>query len=302
VHALEEPAEEPLPSGLGLQFDLLVGLDLSDTGDKVHLLDPDDPGLLDQLVRKVDQGEHDLREVVGDESGGKLVRLDVRKDVPGEEEQNDRDEGGGVLGGKGASVQLGVVRQGPHVDALGLHSGAAMGTSCVSPTVRSGCNSTRPAVYSLESNVEDTDTQPGQETSTSGETGKVVEHGTGVALQAHVGERAERSAEDERGPGNTVLSRLGKDLGRLSVESQSVQGSGRGVEIGRSRGPGRGEETGVDDRGQRLDTGSLDGDDEGRARGVRGSETETLEVGRDEETDDQDTTDVEDQDSDAEGQ
>jgi hypothetical protein len=301
VHALEEPAEEPLPSGLRFQFDLLVGLDLGDTRDKVHLIDPDDPGLLDQLVRKVDQGEHDLREVVGDESGGKLVRLDVRKDVPGEEEQNDRDEGGGVLGGKGASVQLGVVRQGPHVDALGLHSGAAMGALYISAIVRIACIKTCSA-NSLESNVKDTNTQPGQETSTSGETGKVVEHGTGVALQAHVGERAERSAEDERGPGNTVLSRLGKDLGRLSVESQSVQGSGRGVEIGRSRGPGRGEETGVDDRRQRLDTGSLDGDDEGRARGVRGSETETLEVGRDEETDDQDTTDVEDQDSDAEGQ
>jgi hypothetical protein len=44
----------------------------------------------------------------------------------------------------------------------------------------------------------------------------------------------------------------------LTVDGETVEGARRGVEIGRSSGPGRGEESGVDDRGEDLDTGVLD--------------------------------------------
>ena len=55
---------------------------------------------------------------------------------------------------------------------------------------------------------------------------------------------------------------------------------------------------GVDDRRQTLDTRSLDRNDEGRLRSIRLGQVEVGVVRRDEETDDDDTADVEEQDTD----
>jgi hypothetical protein len=84
----------------------------------------------------------------------------------------------------------------------------------------------------------------------------------------------------------------------LSVESKTVESSGRGKEIGGSGGPGRGEETGVDDGWKSGDTGLSDSNDEGGSEGVSRVELETSLVGWNENTNDEGTTEVEDQDSD----
>lgn len=70
-----------------------------------------------------------------------------------------------------------------------------------------------------------------------------------------------------------------------------------GVEIGRRGGPGGGQQAGVDHGRQALDTGILDGNDEGRLGGARG-EDEIRVVRRDEEADDGGTADVEQEDTD----
>lgn len=127
--------------------------------------------------------------------------------------------------------------------------------------------------------------------------GQVAKDLVGSDGESHVGEATETGGDDDGEPGKTVLGSSGEDLGEIAVESDTVESPTGGVEIGRGGGPGRGDETGVDDGREDLDTGFGDGDDEGRGGGVRGS-SESLVVGSDDETDHECSEDVEDEDSD----
>lgn len=138
-----------------------------------------------------------------------------------------------------------------------------------------------------ETDVEQTNTPPGQETGSGSQTSKVVEDSTGVRLQTHVRQRAESSREKERDPRNTVLRGLGEDLGSLTVQGKTVESSRAGVQVGGGSRPSRSQETRVDDRRKSLDSGSLNSDDKGRLGSVGASETETRGVGRNEQTNDE---------------
>lgn len=148
-----------------------------------------------------------------------------------------------------------------------------------------------------ESNVGEADTPPGEQSSGGGQVGEVVEHFQCGSTESHVCQSTKASAEDERDVGKTSLGSSGKDLRSLSGDGQTVESSGRGEKIRRGGGPSGSQETSVDDRRQGGDTGVLDGNDEGRfTDSATGSEV--LGVGGDNDTDDESTTEVEDQDSD----
>lgn len=129
------------------------------------------------------------------------------------------------------------------------------------------------------------------------EVGEPTKDLVGTDRETHVGESREARGDDEGDPGKTVSGDLGEDLGKVTVEGDTVKGSGRGVEIGRGGGPGGGDKTGVDQTGKTLDAGSLDGQDEGRGGSVAGG-TEMLVVGSGDETDDECAEDVEETNSD----
>lgn len=149
----------------------------------------------------------------------------------------------------------------------------------------------------MEPNVKEADAPPSEETSSSCHVGEVSEHSAGAALQRHVGQSTEKSAENNRDPWKTVFGTLGEDFRCSAGKSQTVQSSGRSVQVGGSSGPRGCQETSVDDGRQGLDSGSLDGDDEGRTGGVLASQTEVRVVRWNEKTDNECTQDVEEQDS-----
>lgn len=125
---------------------------------------------------------------------------------------------------------------------------------------------------------------------------EVTEDDTGSLSDTHVGEEREQRGDSEGDVRESLLGGSGKDLGQVTVEGDTVQSSGRGVEIGGGGGPGGGDETGVDERGQSLDSGGLDGNHEGRGLGVVGG-SELGVVGRDDDADDEGSHDVEEEDS-----
>lgn len=127
--------------------------------------------------------------------------------------------------------------------------------------------------------------------------GEPVEDVSGSRRERKVGEATEADRDHDAVDRESVLSRLEEDLGQVTVQGDGVDGSGRGVEVGRSGRPSGGDEAGVDDGGESFDTGLLNGDDERRRSGV-GGELEPVGVGGGDDTDDEDPQDVEEQDSD----
>lgn len=148
-----------------------------------------------------------------------------------------------------------------------------------------------------ESDVGEADTPPGEKTTGGGKVGEVSEDSTGGLSERHVGETGKEGTEDEGDVWKTFSGGSGKDLWGLSSKSKTVQGSGGSVKIRRSGGPGRSQETSVDDGWKDWNTGVLDRNDERRFGGTR-VEVETWSVGWDNDTDDESTTEVEDEDSD----
>ena len=148
-----------------------------------------------------------------------------------------------------------------------------------------------------ESDIGEGDTPPGEETGGGGKVGKVAEDGTSGRLERHVGESGKEGAEDQGDPWETSGAGSRKDLGGLSGKSKTVKSSGRGVEIRRSGGPCGRQETSVDNGGKDGDTGVSDSNDPW-GLGDTGRETEGWVVRRDNDTNDESTTQVEDDDTD----
>lgn len=67
-HALHQPVPGLANPGSWYGLILNIGLDLSDIGEEVHLGSSNELGLVDDLEDDENEGEQDLRTVVGDEA------------------------------------------------------------------------------------------------------------------------------------------------------------------------------------------------------------------------------------------
>lgn len=118
--------------------------------------------------------------------------------------------------------------------------------------------------------------------------GKVAKDGAGVLRTGrHVREERERDADDDTPVRQApAVGRL-EEARSLAVQGETVEGTRRGVQVGRGGRPGGGEEASVDDRGESLDAGVLDGNDERRRDGRAGTKGETRVVRGNEQTSDE---------------
>lgn len=88
---------------------------------------------------------------------------------------------------------------------------------------------------------------------------------------------------------------MAEDLGHLTLDRKGVHGTRRCVEVRVSSRPGRDKDNGVDDGRQDLDLGVVNGNDPRRGSGgTRLGVEETVVVVRDQDRDEEDTQDIED--------
>lgn len=139
---------------------------------------------------------------------------------------------------------------------------------------------------------------PADETSSSSQIGKVVEDLPGTGLNGHVGKRAKEGTKADSDVRQPTARGASKDLGRLTVDGKTVEGTTGCKEIGGSGGPRRGQETSIDDGWESGDTGIANGNDKGRSEGVTAVELESGAVGRDENTNDKGTAEVKEENTD----
>lgn len=150
---------------------------------------------------------------------------------------------------------------------------------------------------SVQTEVVEEDGRPRDEHTATDKVNEPVEDGEGARRERHEGEERE---EDERRDGDIrdTPGRGAEEDGRgVALDGETVEDTGSGKErLVRGR-PGRGDDHGVDDRGDGLDAGGGRSDDERRGGGGSRVVLDTRVVGRDEHADDEDREDVEDGDT-----
>ena len=259
---------------------------------KVHLLGGDNLGLLDVLESKVDCGNNELRVSVISERLGEMSLT------------NEGQGKGNVKGDKVGNVESGSIvgeeygESGEDHDDRGgdqhvpCRKGLEWSVEGERTTVDPLC------LHSLvEAEVGDRDSGPGRESSNSSHVGKPIEDLTRTLGDTHIGKERETGGDGEGHVWETVLGGASKDLGCVTRYGKSVEGTGRGVHVGGSSGPRRGQQAGVDDGGKTTDSSGGDGNDEGRLGRSR-VENEGRVVGGHDETDAERSQEVEDQDTD----
>lgn len=122
------------------------------------------------------------------------------------------------------------------------------------------------ATSANEPDVRNEQRDPGQQTEDRGEVDEVSENGLGVVGSVHEGGAAEESRDCQSRDGDTALIGPPEDLGCVTLLGQTVDGTRSDVQI-RVRGTeGEDQDTGVENVGQSLDAGDLDGNNERRSR------------------------------------
>jgi hypothetical protein len=106
---------------------------------------------------------------------------------------------------------------------------------------------------------------------------------------SHVRKQPKKGGHNNTRPRQPSLCRLCEKLGSTARQRHTVQRAGRRVDIGTSGGPGGGEEAGVDDGREDLDSGRVDGDDEWGRGGRAVGEVQPGVVGGHEHANDKDT-------------
>lgn len=150
----------------------------------------------------------------------------------------------------------------------------------------------------VETEISEGNTEPSHQPSDGGHVRKPAEDPACATAYAHVGQGGEEGAKDDGDVWQSRLGHLAEDLGCISSKSKSVKRSGRSVQIGAGSGPGRSEKSSVDHGRQSLDASGLDSNNEGRCGSITSVQVQIWVVGWDEQTNDQGTTNVEQEDTD----
>lgn len=151
---------------------------------------------------------------VGSDKGRRIesVRLDVNEYTETVEEQDDAGEDQTVPGEEDSDRSA--VREESSVDTLSLESGS-------------------------EADVGDKDTTPSNQTTDRSHVCEVTEYGTsGFRTSRHERQKTESYTHENASPWETPSVGLLEEGGSLTVYGETVKGTGRSVEIGRSGGPG----------------------------------------------------------------
>ena len=91
-----------------------------------------------------------------------------------------------------------------------------------------------------ESDASEADTEPVEHSRDGAHVGKPVENGVRGLGDGHVGQPGESGAKSHRVDGGSLGVGAAEDLGGLAGLGETVQGTGRGVQIGRAGRPSRG--------------------------------------------------------------
>ena len=254
----------------------MLDVKITTTSGKIHLVSPDELGLVDKLVRNVEQQNNRGSEVAGEEgldqfSSGHIGVANGGESNPELSDQHQTVEDEANPGAD--HTGLGLEGQLVQAVALGLPATA-------------------------ETNMREADGAPGED-------GRKTRDGHHPAKSNGLLVRSSQEAEETQsrghkdGPeGTTLAINVGQETGCLALLGESGQGTGRSVDGGVTDGQDSNHDHYVHDGGQALDTGVLDGDDKGRCLGVGGGATrqESLFVVGNQETDDGKRDDVEESD------
>jgi hypothetical protein len=167
--------------------------------------------LFPELVSEEQAEEDGDRHVVGDEGRG--VPITLEEDIPVGEE--DDEDGPDQAPPSGIWHELAVPWKVLGVDPLRLQTMS-------------------------ESDTSDTDAEPIEHSRDGAHVGEPAENVARGLGDGHVGEASERGAESQRVDGRSLGVGAGEDLGGLTGLGETVQGTGRGVQIGRASRPSRG--------------------------------------------------------------
>lgn len=252
----------------------LLAVDLILARPQIRLLGLDALAAGDELVPEDETEVERDTKVSGDEAFvvEVAVILAMDEDVVALCEGNDAAEGESEVGACGA--QGGLVYEVGIGDVLGF-SGAH------------------------KVDVGDEQGDPGEETEDGDQIHKVFEDGLGVAGDVHVGKAGEAGGDDEGVDGDAAAVGAGEDGGGFALAREPVDGTSGDVEVRVGGGEDEEEDAAVEDVGEDLDAGQLDGDDEGRGScgaGFPGREDQALGVVGDQGADEQNADHVEEED------
>lgn len=186
-------------------------LPAGDAGNEVHVGSAMPLGLVPKLVSKEQAEEDRDREVVGDEGRGVPVTLE--EDAPVGEE--DDDDGPHQTPPTGVRHELAVPWKVFGVDALCLQTLS-------------------------ESNTGDTNAEPVEHARDGAHVGEPAENVARGLGDGHVGQASEGGAQAQRVDGGSPGVGAGEDLGSLTGLCETIQGTGRGVQIRRTSRPSGG--------------------------------------------------------------
>lgn len=156
-----------------------------------------------------------------------------------------------------------------------------------------------PLKWSAETLSRKTDySPPGHKPCDGADVVQPVESGnSGIATSVHVRQKSESAGNDDTPDWQSALCAPPENSGHLVFEGQRVEGPASGVQVRVSSAPCGGQNNRVDDGRKSGDTGVVDSDDEWRGAGVSRSVEEHGVIIVDQHGDDEDTADVEHEDT-----
>lgn len=146
-----------------------------------------------------------------------------------------------------------------------------------------------------EADMGQADGAPGEESGQTGQSLEPVEHLRTVVVDVDIAEASKQQQDDHGEQRATRAIDIGEDLGSVALLGQGSEGTGTTIHGGHTDRQDRDENDDVHERVETLQAGVFTNQDEGRGVdiGIRVGTEESIIVGVDKQTDEEETQDVE---------